>query len=89
MLKCTKATTIANVKGVSFSIDKKKGGYPSIYNHEQFLNVDAVNDLAGLFDEFFIDLTDIGVGSKAQQDKLQLLNTLKLCCRGWVTRRKS
>ncbi|MBV1951355.1 MAG: U32 family peptidase, partial [Cycloclasticus sp.] len=30
MLKCQKATTITNVKGISFAIDKQKGGYPSI-----------------------------------------------------------
>lgn len=73
MLKCEKATTITNVKGVSFAIDKQKGGYPSIYNDEQFLNFDIVNDLADLFDEFFIDLTNIGAGSKAEQDKAQLV----------------
>ena len=73
MLKCEKATTITNVKGVSFAIDKQKGGYPSIYNDEQFLNFDVVNDLADLFDEFFIDLTNIGAGSKAEQDKAQLV----------------
>ena len=73
MLKCEKATTITNVKGVSFAVDKQKGGYPSIYNDEQFLNFDVVNDLADLFDEFFIDLTDIGSGSKPKQDKVQLI----------------
>ena len=73
MLKCEKATTITNVKGVSFAIDKQKGGYPSIYNDEQFLNFDIVNDLADQFDEFFIDLTNIGAGSKAEQDKAQLV----------------
>ncbi|MFT6916833.1 MAG: putative protease [Motiliproteus sp.] len=73
MLSCHKATTITNVKGVSFSIDKQKGGYPSIYNDEQFLNTDIVTDLADLFDEFFIDLTNIGAGSKAEQDKAQLI----------------
>ena len=73
MLKCTKATTITNVKGVSFAVDKQKGGYPSIYNNEQFLNVDIVNDLADLFDEFFIDLTNIGAGSKVALDKAQLI----------------
>lgn len=73
MLKCTKATTITNVKGVSFAVDKQKGGYPSIYNHEQFLNVDIVSDLADLFDEFFIDLTNIGAGSKDELDKAQLI----------------
>ena len=74
MLKCKKATSITNVKGISFAIDKQKGGYPSIYNHEQFLNVDAVKDLSHLFDEFFIDLTDIGSGSKEKLDKVQLLH---------------
>jgi len=73
MLKCTKATTITNIKGVSFAVDKQKGGYPSIYNNEQFLNVDIVSDLVDLFDEFFIDLTNIGAGSKAEQDKAQLI----------------
>ncbi|MFT6733831.1 MAG: putative protease [Polaribacter sp.] len=73
MLKCKKATTITNVKGVSFAVDKQKGGYPSIYNHEQFLNMDVVNDLSGLFDEFFIDLTNIGSGSKEEQDKTLLI----------------
>ena len=73
MLKCKKSTTITNVKGVSFAVDKQKGGYPSIYNNEQFLNVDIVNDLGDLFDEFFIDLTDIGSGSKAAPDKAELI----------------
>jgi putative protease len=73
MLKCEKATTITNVKGFSFAVDKQKGGYPSIYNDEQFLNFDVVTDFADLFDEFFIDLTDIGAGSKAQQDKVALI----------------
>ncbi len=73
MLKCTKATTITNVKGVSFAVDKQRGGYPSIYNHEQFLNLDIINELEHAFDEFFIDLTNIGSGSKEELDKLQLL----------------
>lgn len=73
MLKCKKATTITNVKGVSFAVDKQKGGYPSIYNNEQFLNFDIVGDLEGLFDEFFVDLTNIGAGSKAELDKAVLV----------------
>ena len=73
MLTCKKATTITNVKGISFAIDKQKGGYPSIYNHEQFLNLDVVRDLSDLFDEFFIDLTDIGSGSKEKLDKAVLI----------------
>jgi putative protease len=73
MLKCEKATTITNVKGISFAVDKQKGGYPSIYNDEQFLNTDIISDLDGLFDEFFIDLTNIGAGSKEELDKAVLV----------------
>ncbi len=73
MLKCKKETTITNVKGVKFAVDKQRGGYPSIYNHEQFLNAEIVNDLGELFDEFFIDLTNIGSGSKQEHDKAQLI----------------
>ena len=77
MLKCKKSTTITNVKGVSFAVDKQRGGYPSIYNNEQFYNPNAVNDLKDLFDEFFIDLTNIGSGSKEELDKAQLLNNFE------------
>jgi putative protease len=73
MQTCQKATTITNVKGISFSIDKQKGGYPSIYNHEQFLNLEAVKDFSDLYDEFFIDLTDIGSGLKEKIDKVSLI----------------
>ncbi len=82
MLKCTKATSITNVKGVSFAVDKQKGGYPSIYNNEQFLNVDIVSDLADLFDEFFIDLTNIGAGSKTELDKAQLIKNFESLLKG-------
>ncbi|MDQ6961131.1 MAG: peptidase U32 family protein [Mariprofundaceae bacterium] len=77
MLSCTKSTTIMNVKGVSFAVDKQKGGYPSIYNHEQFLNTEIVSDLGDLFDEFFVDLTNIGCGSKAEVNKAQLIQSFE------------
>ncbi|MEF1280727.1 peptidase U32 family protein [Vibrio fortis] len=82
MLRCEKATTITNVKGTSFAVDKQKGGYPSIYNHEQFLNQDAVADLSNLFDEFFIDLTDIGSGSKEKADKIELIKQFEALVTG-------
>ena len=73
MLKCEKATTITNVKGFSFAVDKQKGGYPSIYNNEQFLNLQVIDELASLFDEFFIDLTNIGMGDKSSLEKADLM----------------
>lgn len=74
MLSCDKSTTITNLKGVSFAIDKQKAGYPSIYNQDQFLNMQVINDLADLFDGFLIDLTNIGAGDKPSPDKMALIS---------------
>lgn len=73
MLSCDKSTSITNLKGDSFAIDKQKAGYPSIYNQDQFLNTEIIDDLAGLFDDFMIDLTNIGAGDKPSPDKAQLI----------------
>jgi putative protease len=82
MLKCEKATTITNVKGISFAVDKQKGGYPSIYNDEQFLNLDIIEDYRHLFDEFFVDLTNIGSGSKEELDKELLIQQFEAVLAG-------
>jgi len=82
MLKCDKATTVTNVKGISFNIDKQKGGYPSIYNDEQFLNLEVIKDLPDLFDEFFVDLTNIGAGPDAEQNKAQLIEHFENILKG-------
>ncbi|WNC71141.1 peptidase U32 family protein [Thalassotalea psychrophila] len=73
MLSCDKSTSITNLKGVSFAIDKQKAGYPSIYNNDQFLNMEIINDLTKLFDGFMIDLTNIGAGDKQSPDKTTLI----------------
>jgi len=73
MLSCDKSTTITNLKGDTFAIDKQKAGYPSIYNQNQFLNTEIIKDLGDLFDGFMIDLTNIGAGEKASPDKANLI----------------
>lgn len=73
MLSCDKSTSITNLKGDSFAIDKQKAGYPSIYNQDQFMNMEIINDLSHLFDSFMIDLTNIGAGSKESPDKALLI----------------
>lgn len=74
MLSCDKSTSITNLKGDEFAIDKQKAGYPSIYNQDQFLNTEIINDLAHLFDGFMVDLTNIGAGDKPSPDKARLIN---------------
>ena len=73
MLSCDKSTSITNLKGDNFAIDKQKAGYPSIYNQDQFLNMEIIKDLADLYDGFMIDLTNIGAGDKQSPDKLSLI----------------
>ncbi|RKF17426.1 U32 family peptidase [Alginatibacterium sediminis] len=78
MLSCDKSTSITNLKGMSFAIDKQKAGYPSIYNNDQFLNMEIINQLSELYDGFMIDLTNIGAGDKVTPDKAQLIRQFEL-----------
>ncbi|WP_285163098.1 peptidase U32 family protein [Shewanella goraebulensis] len=73
MLSCDKSTSIKNLKGDSFAIDKQKAGYPSIYNQDQFLNTEIIDDLSHMFDGFMIDLTNIGAGDRESPDKVELI----------------
>ncbi|SFC42510.1 peptidase U32 family protein [Pseudoalteromonas denitrificans] len=82
MLSCDKSTSITNLKGDSFAIDKQKAGYPSIYNQDQFLNMEIISDLSHLFDNFMIDLTNIGAGDKESPNKTQLIKHFEQLLQG-------
>ncbi|MCW8996528.1 MAG: U32 family peptidase [Psychromonas sp.] len=71
--KCTKSTSILNLKGCSFLIDKQQGSYPAIYSNERFLNMDIVDDLPNFFDGLFIDLTDIALADNLIHDKTKII----------------
>jgi len=77
MLSCDKSTSITNLKGDNFAIDKQKAGYPNIYNQDQFLNMEIIDDLADLYDGFMIDLTNIGAGDKESPDKTELISNFE------------
>ncbi|GAA0821971.1 peptidase U32 family protein [Colwellia asteriadis] len=85
MLSCDKSTSITNLKGVSFAIDKQKAGYPSIYNKDQFLNMEVINDLAEYYDGFMIDLTNIGAGDKQSPEKTALITQFEQLLSGEFT----
>ncbi|MCZ4339447.1 peptidase U32 family protein [Shewanella colwelliana] len=82
MLSCDKSTSIKNLKGDSFAIDKQKAGYPSIYNQDQFLNTDIIDDLGEMFDGFMIDLTNIGAGDRQSPDKVELIKQFEALLNG-------
>ncbi|MCL1068712.1 U32 family peptidase [Shewanella olleyana] len=82
MLSCDKSTSIKNLKGDSFAIDKQKAGYPSIYNQDQFLNTEIIDDLSHMFDGFMIDLTNIGAGDRQSPDKVELIKQFEALLAG-------
>lgn len=73
MLSCEKSTSITNLNGVSFAVDKQKAGYPSIYNKAYFLNTEAIAQLGHLIDNFMIDLSQISVSDTSSLDKQQFI----------------
>lgn len=89
MLSCDKSTSITNLKGDSFAIDKQKAGYPSIYNQDQFMNMEVINDLPHLFDSFMIDLTNIGAGDKKSPEKIELIRQFEQLVSGEGAKQES
>ncbi len=64
--ECAKTASVTNLKKASFLIDKQPGDYCSVYGSRNFLNLEIVNDMPGVFSGFMIDLRDVatetGVG---------------------------
>lgn len=67
--KCTKSSSITNLKDVSFFIDKQRGGYHKVYNESNFLNTEIVSDIRDRFSSLFIDLRDIKTDTLIEIDK--------------------
>ena len=74
MAKCEKSTSIINLKGTSFSINKQKGGYPTIYSQDPLLNCEIVAQLAGKFNGFMVDLSTVAENNSELAYKVELLS---------------
>jgi U32 family peptidase len=74
---CKRAVSIVNLKGDSFLIDKRRGGYNSMYNSTNFLNTDILTDLPATFSRIFVDLRDIKTKTKIAGDKAELLQAFE------------
>ncbi|WP_354625167.1 peptidase U32 family protein [Psychromonas sp. MME2] len=80
--KCHKSAQIINLQGVSFTIDKQKGGYPSIYSDQAFLNCEIVSDLGDKFNTFLVDFSELGALSLTVQDKKRLVDHFQALLKG-------
>ncbi|BAX78697.1 U32 family peptidase [Labilibaculum antarcticum] len=70
---CEKSSSIINLKKESFMIEKSKGNYHTIYNQNNFLNTEILNDLPAVFSSFMIDLRDVKTETKLASSKSELI----------------
>ncbi|MFV1983301.1 MAG: peptidase U32 family protein [Thiohalomonadales bacterium] len=75
--RCKKSASITNLKDVTYFIDKEKNGYHTVYNDTVFLNTDIINDISGVFNDFFIDLRDIKNNTKITLSKPEIIELFK------------
>jgi len=70
---CGRSSTITNLKGETFFIEKTKGHYQAVYHANNFLNTDVVTDFQHLFSGFLIDLSDLKTATQMNMDKSEFI----------------
>ncbi|MCL1137297.1 peptidase U32 family protein [Shewanella pneumatophori] len=70
---CKKSTSLTNIKGVDFVIDKKRSEHNALYGNQHFYNPQVLSDLGGKFDSVLFDLRAIETNSHWQHGVLETL----------------
>jgi len=70
---CEKSSTITNLNGTKYFIEKTLGDNHRIFNSKNFLNLDIIEDLPNIFSNFLIDLTNIQTDTNSKIDKYSLI----------------
>jgi len=70
---CAKSTSITNMKGVNFRIEKSKRNFNCVYNSVNLLNTDVVADLPDFFSGFLIDLRNVKTETRMELDKTVII----------------
>ncbi|MCL1144456.1 U32 family peptidase [Shewanella marinintestina] len=70
---CKKSTSITNVKGVDFVIDKKRREHNALYGNQHFYNPAILTELSGKFDSVLFDLRSIDTVSRWKTSALAAL----------------
>ncbi|MGS0693310.1 peptidase U32 family protein [Shewanella sp. 0m-4] len=66
---CKKTSSLTNVKGVDFVIDKKRREHNALYGSQHFFNPQILTELSGYFDSVMLDLRAIVTNSQLQQNQ--------------------
>jgi putative protease len=70
---CNKSTSIINLNGASYVIDKQKGSHNCLFGRQHVLNTDVLADLPKHFAGYLVDLRDIKTDTQVTQDKRAVL----------------
>lgn len=73
--RCSKRTSIINLKDNPYVVDKQKGSFNSLYSELNVLNLEVLNDHNDLITDVFIDMRDIQTETKVNDDKQLIINT--------------
>ena len=71
---CEKATSIINLNGSEYVIDKQRGSYNRMYSNHNFLNTEIIADLPDRFSDVLVDLRDIKTETRMQLNKQQVVD---------------
>lgn len=71
---CKKSSSLTNVKGVDFVIDKKRREHNVLYGSEHFFNPQILTDLAGYFDSVLLDLRSVATKTQLQTSQFDTVS---------------
>jgi len=70
---CIKTSSITNLKGKTFMIEKSEGNLHRIFNETNYLNTDIITDFFGIFSGFCIDLRNINTKTCIPENKKEII----------------
>ncbi|MCG9731044.1 DUF3656 domain-containing protein [Shewanella sp. Isolate13] len=71
---CKKSSSLTNVKGVDFVIDKKRREHNVLYGSEHFFNPQILADLGGYFDSVMLDLRSVATKTQLQASQFDTVS---------------
>jgi len=71
---CERNSSIRNMSGEDFIIDKSPGNYHSVYSSKNYLNTRVISDFPDMFSGYFIDLRDIQTNTRISVDKTRMVD---------------
>ena len=72
--RCSKRTSVINMKGTSYVVQKHKGSHNSLYSEHNVLNLDIVKQLPALLTDVLVDLRDIQTETRQSVSNAQFVD---------------